>query len=268
MSNSSGMNALARALFQPTEAELRSRAEAYTEIVARDDLLLSARPPLEFPWSSQVHWVRWDEARTDAGIDEVLEYFRARRQGFVWLVTEESTPGSLRDRLAERGFIWELEGRILVARLPLPPFDVNADLRVEEVTDRTRMEDALRVDHPSDGPARVALLLEDRMRRLGTNWHAAVGYIDGKPVGTARWVIHRDLAAIDFTGAETLPEFRRQGVYSALVAHRAAHGAQQGCNFAAIIADGSSSAPILLKRGSEDQGRATYFLWPTSRFKK
>ncbi|MGH2377227.1 MAG: hypothetical protein ACRDGT_01990 [Candidatus Limnocylindria bacterium] len=260
------MNALARALFQPTEAELRARADADTEIVARDDLLLSARPPLEYPWSSQVCWVRWDAARIDAGIDEVLGSFRARRQAFVWLVTEGSTPESLRDRLEERGFIRELEGRMLLARLPLPTFHVNADVRVEEVTDRARMEDAIRVDHPNGRPAHIALLLKDRMRRLGKDWHAAVAYIRDKPVGTARWMIHRALRAVEFTGAETLSQYRRQGVYSTLVAYRAAYGAREDCAFAGIIADSGTSAPILMKRGFEDHGRATYFLWPVSHF--
>lgn len=260
------MNALARALFQPTEAELRARADADTEIVARDDLLLSARPPLDHPWSSQVCWVRWDEARTEAGVDEVLEFFGARRQAFVWLVTEGSTPQALRHRLAERGFIRELEGRVLIARLPLNTFHVNAEVRVEEVTDRARMEDALRVDHPNGGPVHIAVLLEDRMRRLGKDWHACVAYIRDKPVGTARWIVHRPLRAVEFTGAETLPQHRLRGVYSTLVAYRAAHGARQGCAFAGIVADSSTSAPILLKRGFKDHGRATYFLWPVSHF--
>lgn len=259
------MNKLARALFQPTAAELRARADAETEVVAREDLLLSTRPPLEHPWSSQVYWVEWDEAQAASRLDEILDFFRARRQAFVWLVTDRSTPQSLPQTLAERGFIRELEGRILLARLPLSTFDVNAEVRVEEVTDRARMEDALSVDHPGDASADVDALIDDRMRRLGSNWHAAVAYVRERPVGTARWVVHRDLAAVEFAGAETLPAFRRQGVYSTLVAYRLAEGAREGCTSAAIIADGSTSAPILLKRGFEDHGRATYFLWPVFR---
>lgn len=260
------MNELARALFQPTAAELRARADAETEVVDREDLLLSMRPPLEHPWSSEVYWVKWDETEAATRLDEIVAFFRSRHRAFVWLVTDRSTPQSLPQALAERGFIRELEGRILLARLPLSSFDVNAAVRVEEVTDRARMEDALSVDHPGDASAVIDALIDDRMRRVGSNWHAAVAYVREKPVGTARWVVHRDLAVIEFAGAETLAAFRRQGVYSTLVAYRLAEAAREGCTSAAIIADGSTSAPILLKRGFEDHGRAAYFLWPVSRF--
>jgi len=66
--------------------------------VARDDRLLSLGALLEHPWSSQVHWVRWTEDEAER-IDEVLGFFRRRRQAFVWLVTAKSTPASLGERL-------------------------------------------------------------------------------------------------------------------------------------------------------------------------
>jgi len=60
--------------------------------------LLSLGALLEHPWSSQVHWVRWTEDEAER-IDEVLGFFRRRRQAFVWLVTAKSTPASLGERL-------------------------------------------------------------------------------------------------------------------------------------------------------------------------
>jgi GNAT superfamily N-acetyltransferase len=256
------MHEAAMAMFHPTAEELRRRSDARTEIVARDDRLLSAGPLLEHPWSSQVHWVRWTEPEAEGRITEVLEFFRVRRQAFVWLVTARSAPASLRDRLAARGLIRELEGRMLATALPIVGLRVNPEIRVEEVTNRTQMLAALRVDHPTWDDARLASLLDDRMRRLGTNWHAAVAHLDGRTVGTARWFIHADLGGVDFAGAETLVAYRGRGVYSTLVAYRADRAAREGCTFAGIIADGSTSAPILQKRGFEDLGRATFFLSP------
>lgn len=108
----------------------------------------------------------------------------------------------------------------------------------------------------------VRYVLEDRMRRLGTNWHAAVAFLDGRPVGTARWFIHSDLRGVEFVGAETLSDYRRRGVYTTLVACRVGRAAREGCTFAGIIADGSTSTPILVKRDFKDLGRATFFLRP------
>ncbi len=253
-------------MFQPTADELRPRTDAGTEVVARDDLLLAIGPLAQQPWSSQVYWTRWAADQVEAGIDDVLAIFRTRRQAFVWLVTDKSTPTSLRDRLIARDFITELEGRILVASLPILGLRVNRELRIEEATDRSRMEDALRVEHPSWDAGRAGPSIEDRMRRLGADWHAAVGYLDGHAVGTARWRVHSDLRAVELNGAETLPGYRRRGVYSSLVAYRTERAAKDGCTVAAIIADVRTSAPILLRRGFEDVGRATFFLWPASRF--
>lgn len=250
------------AMFQPTGDELLRRSDAHGEIVARNDRLLSVGPLREHPWSSQVHWVRWTEDETEARITEMLHFFRARHQAFVWLVTAQSTPASLRDRLAARGLICELEGRMLAAALPIAGLRVNPEIRVEEVSNRAQMLAGLRVDHPTWDDARLAALLDDRMRRLGTNWHAAVAQLDGQTVGTARWLIHAELGGVEFAGAETLVAYRHCGVYSTLVAYRAARAAREGCTFAGIIADGGTSAPILQKRGFDDLGRATFFLSP------
>jgi GNAT superfamily N-acetyltransferase len=159
-----------------------------------------------------------------------------------------------------------MDCRMLVAALPIAGLRANSSVRVEEVVDRPRMHDALSVQFPDRDASRLASQLEDRMRRLGTDQHFAVAYIDGRPVGTARWRIHRTLRAVEFNGAETLPDFRGQGVYSTLVAFRASHAERSGCVVAGINADTRICAPILLNRGFEDLGPVTFYLWLSSRF--
>ncbi len=253
-------------MFQPTAEQLAARVSSDTEIVARSDVLISVRPLREHPWASQVYWTRWGENEVESRITEVLEFFSVRRQAFVWLVTDQSRPASLRQRLEARGFIRELEGRMLMTALPIVGLRVNPEVRIEEVVDRGGMEDALGVDHPGWDASRLRPYVDDRVQRLGTDWHAAVAYLDDRPVGTARWFIHRALRAVELSGAEVLAEFRQRGIYSSLVSFRTLHAAKLGCIAAGIIADGNTSAPILLKRGFEDLGRATFLLWPSSRF--
>lgn len=258
---------VARVIFQPTADELLARIGPDTDVIARPDLLLTFRPVPEDPWSSTVFWARWTEADADTRIDEVLEIFRARAQSFVWLVTAHSTPASLGERLANHGFIRELEGRMLVAELPIAGLRVNPDVRVQMVVDRAGLRDGLRVDDPDWDDARVAHKLEDRWRRLGKNFWVAVAYLEDRPVGTARWSINRALGVVEFGGAETLKTLRGRGVYSTLVAFRTAHAAREGCTMASIIADVGTSAPVLLKRGFKDFGGATFYLWPLRQFK-
>lgn len=258
---------IAMSAFQPTAEELRARSGPGTEIVARPDLLLSSSGTLpDHPWSSTVHWARWTEDEAETRISEVLDFFRSRRQAFVWLVTDRSTPASLGERLASCGFIREMDCRMLVAELPLAGLRANPDVRVLMVADRAGVRDGVRVDHPGWDDARAAPEVDDRMRRLGTSLHVAVAYLGDNPVGTARWSINRPLRVVEFSGAVTLAGYRGRGIYSSLVAFRSAHAAREGCTLATIIADRSTSAPILLKRSFRDIGPATYYLWPSSRF--
>ena len=259
------MNTLATAIFEPAADRLRARVGSGF-VVARPDVLIEIGSVPTQAWSSTVHWTHWSEADVGIRIEEVIELFRSRHQAFVWLVTPRSTPPSLGQRLLERGFIRELEGRMLVADLPIAGLRVNPVVRVELVGDRAGLRDGLRVDHPDWDDARVAPQLEDRWRRLGNDYWVAVAYLEDQPVGTARWSLNRALGVVEFSGAETLAGFRNRGVYSALVAFRAEHAAREGATRASIIADVGTSAPILLKRGFSDFGGATFYLWPLSRF--
>jgi GNAT superfamily N-acetyltransferase len=184
----------------------------------------------------------------------------------VWRLTDQSSPASLSEHLAARGFIREMDCQMLVTTLPIAGLRVNPAVRVEEVVDRAGMEQVERVQHPDWDAARLAPHLDDRMRALGTDQHLAVAYLDGRPVGSARWLIHRTVGAVEFNGAETLPSYRERGVYSTLAAFRAARAAAAGCKVAGVNADRGTSAPILLKRGFVDLGPVMFFLWPSSHF--
>ncbi|HLQ04114.1 MAG TPA: GNAT family N-acetyltransferase, partial [Verrucomicrobiae bacterium] len=94
----------------------------------------------------------------------------------------------------------------------------------------------------------------------------AVAYLDGRPIAAARWRYGSLHPAVHLSGAETLPEFRNRGAYSTLVEFRARQALQRGKRYATIIADETTSAPILMKRGFVSVGRATIYLWPSDRF--
>lgn len=130
-----------------------------------------------------------------------------------------------------------MDCRMLVAALPIADLRVNPAVSVQEVVDRAGMEDALRVQFPAWDALRLAPQLADRMRALGTDQHFAVAYLDGRAVGTARWLIHRAARAVEFDGAETIIGYRERGVYSTLTVFRAAHASQAGCTVAGINAD-------------------------------
>ena len=72
--------------------------------------------------------------------------------------------------------------------------------------------------------------------------------IDGQPAAAAALSIHKDVAL--FAGAATVPEYRRRGLQSALLAERMRFAAAQGCDLAMMVAEVGSSS----QRNAERQG--------------
>lgn len=135
-------------LFHPTAEQLRRRAGPDVEVSDRDGVLLTTRARAD-PWASRVYQTRWTDENAEDGISAVIAFFEERARPFVWTVTPQSTPASLAERLARRGLVRELVGRMLLAPLPLAKVRPNADVRIEEITARSQMLTALRVQHPN-----------------------------------------------------------------------------------------------------------------------
>ncbi len=240
------------------------------EVVQEDDRILWYRPTAtRTPWSSGVPWTRFGASEVERGIDEVIAYFRARGAGFTWTIRPDTWPADLAARLETRGFLLEARTHWLAARLPIAGLRTNAEVTVREANDAEAMRDSIAVEHPDWDDARRAVLLEERVAYLGCRERRrqfAVAYLDGRPIAAARWRYGSLHPAVHLSGAETLPEFRNRGAYSTLVEFRARQALQRGKRYATIIADETTSAPILMKRGFVSVGRATIYLWPSDRF--
>jgi GNAT superfamily N-acetyltransferase len=255
------------ALFEPDPRP--DPCEPRMEVVHTADRILWHRPTATFtPWTSGVLWVRWEEADADRGIDEVLRFFEARTARFTWSVRHDTLPADLGARLESRGFLLEARTLMLAARLPVVGLRTNPDIAIREVNDAATMRDSIQVEHPDWDEARRATLLSERLAYIACaerNRYFAVAYLEDRPVSAARWRFNLRRPAIHLSGAETLPEFRHRGAYSTLVDHRARLAAQRGCRFATILADESTSAPILRKRGFVATGATTIYLSPAVR---
>lgn len=233
-----------------------------TETIERDDLLLRATP-YAFPWASSVRRARWSEANAERGIDEVLAFFRARGRRFVWLVGPSSRPLDLGERLRARGFKRDVEEdeRILAARLPIAGLAENRAVELLEVAD----EETLRASVELTTERWREDLLADRRRYLACRERRGgflVARLDSVTVGTAGWTYTADGRAVLLNGGVVRPDFRRRGVYSAMVRWRAQRARERGCAFAVLIANPRTSGPILDKRGFVDLGAMSIYYSP------
>lgn len=192
-------------------------------------------------------------AELDALIARQVEFFRTRGEGVEWKLAGHDEPADLADRLRAAGFVPEdletvLVGPVaaLAAAVPVLPEGV----RLREVTahdDLARigaMEEA--VWHEDRGHLVTGLAKEIEADPRSITVVVAEA---GDTVVSAGWVRYqRGTGFASFWGGSTLPEWRRKGIYRALVAYRARLAEQRGRTLVQVDCS-ADSRPILERLG-------------------
>jgi ribosomal protein S18 acetylase RimI-like enzyme len=138
----------------------------------------------------------------------------APSEGFEHLAATLAEVGA-----AQTGFHAVLLGR------PLP--GERAELAVEHAQDPKLFADVLLRGHGVPDAARARDLSSVRRWTEIDGWHLYLARVDGEPAGAALLVLEEGLAYL--ANASTLPEFRRRGVQTALIAARIADARAGGC---------------------------------------
>ena len=220
--------------------------------------------PDVFAWT----WTAWNASsrgvaratfrddEVEERVREISEFFRARERTARWHVGPSTRSSKLVALLHERaGAIHQ--PRNMTADLEGLRFRTNAAVRVQEIDSPEVARDWL---------ARCFIDLTPEMLDVEVGrWtlhHAAptrrggdlAAYLDGELVGAASWRDSSEGDCVQFVGGWTHPTARRRGVYSTLCAHRAARALERGLRYACIVADPTTSGPIVAKAGFVDHG--------------
>ena len=202
-------------------------------------------------WSG-VDWSDLDETNADAVIAEQIAYFKGIGRRFEWKYYAHDKPADLPDRLRAAGLRPDAEEALMVARVSDTPTDVPvpAGIEVRTVTDATGLDLARRVhddvfggDHGPMIAAMHARLLEEPDSLAVVVAMAADG-----PVSAARVDFHAGTDFASLWGGGTLPQWRRRGIYRAMVACRTRLAAERGFTYLRTDAL-PTSRPILEKLG-------------------
>lgn len=194
---------------------------------------------------------------TGDALDELInrqrEYFAARGEHVEWKLHGHDEPADLPDRLRAAGFQPEEEETVLVgpvaplaAALPVVPDGV----RLREVTARADLDRIAEME-AKVWQAQRGWLADGLEREIAADPHAltvVVAEAAGEVVsaGWIRYVEGTGFATL--WGGSTLPEWRRRGIYRALVTYRARLADARG--FTMLQVDASSdSRPILERLG-------------------
>jgi GNAT superfamily N-acetyltransferase len=200
----------------------------------------------------------------DELIARQVRIFRERGESFEWKLHAHDRPPDLAERLRAAGFVPEDEETVVIAPVTAvaaePSLPDGVTLR--EVHERTDLDRIVRMQEAiwNHDASWLADSLE-RERAADPEGLTIVVAGAGDDVVCAGWV--RFPEETDFAtlwGGGTLPEWRRRGIYRALVAYRARLAERRGRRYLQVDAS-DESRPILERLGFVAVTTTTPFVW-------
>jgi GNAT superfamily N-acetyltransferase len=215
-------------------------------------------------WSTGVARIRFGDD-VDAALAGVRDAIRARsRTSAGWTIGGSATPAGVVDRLLGLGLESEPGPSSLAMVLDRPPPSRDTPFRIVEVRRLEELRAAIEVanagfDHPTEDGADERHRAADTFARERAGGHTfRLLVLDGdEPVATGQaWI---GPGGLYLGGGATLPEHRRRGAMSALVA--AAWDAAVDRGTPALVAYGNAmSAPTLARLGFRAIGRVRHLV--------
>ncbi|HZL38034.1 MAG TPA: GNAT family N-acetyltransferase [Tepidisphaeraceae bacterium] len=196
-------------------------------------------------------------ADADAAIRQEIEHHQRLGVGFEWKLYSHDRPADLLDRLGRFGFKIGLREVVLI-------YDLSQPLPFSDLAGASPPHTVVRVDSPEQVAVyrRVAEQvfgkdydftareLADDIRGGLMQHRGYIAYADDRPVSIGRLYTHPQSQFGGLYGGGTLPAYRGQGFYRAMVVARARDAAARGARY--LIVDAlPTSLPVLERMGFE-----------------
>lgn len=200
----------------------------------------------------------------DELIARQVRVFAERNESFEWKVHGHDLPADLTDRLRAAGFVPEEQETVVVApvdtvaRKPRLPDGVS----IREVTERPDLERIVRLEQQVWGHQETWLADSLEKERAADPDALSIFVAEaGDLVVSAGWVrFERGTDFATLWGGSTLADWRRRGIYRALVAQRASLAAERGFRYLEVDAS-DDSRPILERLGFVALTTTTPYVW-------
>jgi GNAT superfamily N-acetyltransferase len=206
------------------------------------------------------------ERQLDRVIDRELEYFTPMQQPFTWKVYDHDLLPSLKDKLGSHSFVGDDDpADVMVLTLKDAAADlfqpVKADIR--RITTRDGLKDVIHVldtvygGHNSWVNDRLGMHLQ-----IPGYLSVYVAYVEEQPASIAWTYFPQGQFATLFAGS-TIPEYRKQGLYTNLLSVRLQEIRTRGYPFA-VVETGAMSLPIVAKHGFQHLTTVWDYEWQGS----
>lgn len=195
-----------------------------------------------------------NEANAEDTIREQVMYFESIGQDFEWKVYDYDRPCDLKERLESYGFIVEEAEALVVLDLEDAPEILWQPVlhNVQRIPDPEKLADVQTVEQQvwDEDASWVHHYLGGTLSNYPEQMSVYVAYIDEQPASAA-WTYfpeHSQFASL--WGGATISGFRKQGLYTALLAVRAQEAKARQVRYLTVDAS-VLSRPILEKFGFE-----------------
>jgi hypothetical protein len=195
-----------------------------------------------------------NDANTDDAIREQVSYFESIGQGFEWKLYDYDQPSDLKERLGSYGFRVEEAEAIMVLDLEDAPEILWQPVHhpVQKIIHPEKLVDVQVVEQLvwNEDSSWVLNFLGSALDNYPEQMSIYVAYIDEQPASAA-WIYfskHSQFASL--WGGATISRFRKQGLFTALLAIRAQEAKARQVGYLTVDAM-PMSRPILEKLGFE-----------------
>jgi len=220
---------------------------------------------------SCVLWSRLDRRNADQVIAEQIALFGDRGEEFEWKLYSYDEPDDLAVRLESAGFTPDEPESLMIGPIAkiaeaLATAELPPGVRLELVTDEAGVDRLIsvheRVFRKDESELRASLLVQ--LATAPETTDLIVALAGDEPVSSARtdYLPGTDFAGL--WGGGTLPQWRRRGIYRALVRYRAELAARRGYMYLTVDAS-DQSRPILERIGFKRLAVTTPYLWSPAR---
>ena len=184
--------------------------------------------------------------------------------GLEWKTFDHDLPVDLKQRLKAQGFEEDEVEALLVIDLQNCPTiylePVTADVR--RITDAALIADVAAIQEGVYDREFDWLInhLHESISSQADFWSIYIAYVDDQPACAGWASFPQNSSFAGLWGGATLPQYRKKGLYTAVVAARAQEAIKRGYRFLTVDA-GDMSRPILEKHGFRLLTHTTPFSW-------
>jgi hypothetical protein len=201
-----------------------------------------------------ITYSQMDEANVDEVIQEQLSFFAGIGQGFEWKVYDYDRPSDLKERLAAQGFQVDETEAVMVLDLNQAPDTLWQPVphRLERIVDPQKLADVQAIEETvwERDASWVHDFLGDFLRNYPDQMQVYVAYVEEQPA-SAGWVYFQEGSQFaSLWGGATIAKFRKQGLFSSLLAIRAQAAKARQTRYLRVDAM-PMSRPILERHGFE-----------------